>query len=74
LYKHPPGYRDAAGFFIRYVIPVLGDLIEVGVGVLLILMPTRTMGWVERLQESLERKLSEAERGDDESRGVTDDE
>ncbi len=52
-----PGYRDIATFFLHYVIPVLRDVLEVAVGLLLILMPARIIRWLEKAQNALQRKL-----------------
>lgn len=55
----PPGYRNETTLLLmRYVIPLLKDILQVAVGGLLILMPVRIIGWLERWQEALDRKLT----------------
>jgi hypothetical protein len=53
-----PGYRDIPTFFLQYVIPVFRDVLEVAVGLLLILMPSRIIHWLEKAQNALQRKLT----------------
>jgi hypothetical protein len=69
LLTNPPGLRDVPTRLIHYAIPVFINFLELAIGVLLILMPVRIIGWVEKLQKKLESKLVKTEelneKGDD---------
>jgi hypothetical protein len=56
----PSRFRGASSFLLHYVIPILVNLVGVSIGFLLVLMPTRIIGWVENKQKKYEYKLSKA--------------